>query len=334
MQFRRTMDIVTFCASHISSEKRIPYLANAIESIVKQKHTTCMFVSVSYIDENLAIKLKEVLKTNNVVKVWIHANTTMSQFEHYDFLVQQIDPIFINKTWVMFTDDDDCSHNLRSKWFHIFTRYKERSCKSVLNPYILYYYDDKNITVENCHNALNTGLAKVLVSREYVAFCIKLRVLVDFLSIVKSHKLLKTYMCDVALSSLLYNITHQSDCIYNGSWAYAYNQHESHDRTSRKYDGKYYVKTYTKHFFADLADQFNLLNWIYCAGYTPIIHKEFFKKKWWWPNLFKLGAPTITANDSSLFLHIYATVLKFTNFLSLSSLYKFTKPYYINEQRL
>ena len=109
------IDILTFCASHLSSEKRVAFLVNAINSIMNQKHKTCLFVSVSYENSELGISLKKKVRyPQDNLKIFFHADTKLSQFEHYDFLVQQIDPLFINRKWVMFMDDDDYSHKMRS----------------------------------------------------------------------------------------------------------------------------------------------------------------------------------------------------------------------------
>ena len=52
-------DILTFCASHITCEKRIELLANAIKSIVEQKCKTCNKCSInSFFNCPLDFKMK------------------------------------------------------------------------------------------------------------------------------------------------------------------------------------------------------------------------------------------------------------------------------------
>ena len=277
------IDILTFCASHLSSEKRVAFLVNAINSIMNQKHKTCLFVSVSFENSELVKSLVRYPRDN--LKIFFHANNKLSQFEHYDFLVQQIDPLFINRTWVMFMDDDDYSHSMRSLWYHVYTKFKSRSCMSVINPYVVYYRTKSDEPVDNdkCCEALDTGKAYVFSSREHVAYCVRLRLLVDFLAVVKAHKLLKTHMCDVAFSSVLYHLTLPDDWTAKARWMYVYFQHGDADRSSRVYDDRYYMRTYKRKFFDDLADQFNIIGWEHCPGYTPIFGKKAYARRgWFW----------------------------------------------------
>jgi hypothetical protein len=280
------MDILTFCASHLSSEKRVAFLVNAIDSIMNQRHKTYMFISVSYENSELGNSLKNKVRyPQDNLKIFFHAGKKLSQFEHYDLLVQQIDTLFINRTWVMFMDDDDFSHQMRSLWYHVYTKFKSRSCMSVINPYVVYHKTKSNEPVDNdkCCEAIDTGKAYVVSSGEYVAYCVRLRLLVDFLAVVKAHKLLKTHMCDVAFSSVLYHLTLPEDWTHKARWMYVYFQHNDNDRSSRVYDGRYYMRTYRRRFFDDLAHQFNILDWEHCPGYSPIFNKKAYARRgWFW----------------------------------------------------
>ena len=277
-------DIITFCASHITCEKRIELLANAIKSIVEQKCKTCMYVSISFLDQKLGPHLSRLIKNTDLVKVFINANTKMSQFEHFDFLCQQIDPIFYNIKYIMFTDDDDYSRNLRSIFYNIYI--KQKKYDSILNPYVLYVKSEKiePIDINKSYDAISVGKANVFATSEYFAFCVKLRLLIDFIAIVKKHKLLQTHMCDVAFSSVLHHIT--TGWTREAPWAYAYNQYNSSNRASKTYGISYYMKNYPRKFFNDLALKFNILEWQVCPGYTPIFSKNQYKKDGFIKRLF------------------------------------------------
>ena len=270
------MDLITFCASHISLESRIPLLKNAIESVLNQLHKTCLFVSISYnkieLESQLETMIAQQCATNEYIKVYLHPKKQLSQFEHYNFLIERIDPLFYNRTWVMFMDDDDFSHNLRTTWYHIYKKNKDQSCKSIINPYIVIFKNDHNKlpTYSECSNALQTGRSNVISSREYVAYCVRLNLLHGFTMILKKHKVLNTPLCDVVFGSVLYNITNEYHWTEMALWAYAYNQHSSTDRMTKKYGLQYYKRTYSKTLFKDLATTFKITKWIVRPGYTSI----------------------------------------------------------------
>jgi hypothetical protein len=271
------MDIVTFCASHISNANRLKFLGNTIESILAQNYKVCFYLSISWEIEGVRESL-EKYANNTYVKIFYHANQKLSQFEHYDYLYQQIDPFFRNRTWVMFTDDDDFSPPLRAKWYSIYIKtFSTQKANSIVSPYLLTYFDPAMPNLNNCLEALDKGKARVISSVEYVLYCVRLQVLGKFLGIMKKHRMLKTPLCDTVFSSVLHHITQKNHRTELARWMYAYNQHTCDSRLSQKYNVEYYKATYKKELFRDLANEFKIETWENGPGYTPLWNKNKFK---------------------------------------------------------
>lgn len=64
------MDLITFCASHITNKTRIPLLLNVIESILNQTDKTLMYISISYEDIVLGKDIK--ISPHPYLKVFYH----------------------------------------------------------------------------------------------------------------------------------------------------------------------------------------------------------------------------------------------------------------------
>ena len=98
-----------FCiliASHISNPKRISYLKECLESLMKQTIIIPVYLSVSFetpfLEEFFKISLENLVKTpliNIIIK-----NEKTAQMNHY---YQLLDVLDSKHQWIMFCDDDD-----------------------------------------------------------------------------------------------------------------------------------------------------------------------------------------------------------------------------------
>ena len=102
------MKIVILIASHISSKKRCDHFVRLLESINNQtNYSNKMDVQISLsLDPNISPKeltnLLNIIEQNQF-KVYLQDHQ-LSQFEHYKFLVNQLEDL---DTWILFSDDDD-----------------------------------------------------------------------------------------------------------------------------------------------------------------------------------------------------------------------------------
>ena len=107
--------LVFFSASHINCENRYGMLKSMIESVVPQTYKIPLFISISYAPDysHHVDDLCKKYKHSNLIKIYPQSSK-LSQFSHYAFLCSQIPKVFLNKTWILFCDDDDYNHPLRS----------------------------------------------------------------------------------------------------------------------------------------------------------------------------------------------------------------------------
>jgi len=312
------MNIITFCASHLTTQERVNLLKGAIASILNQKYKVCLYISLSFESDELKKPIAELLAEytgSEYVKMFIHPYVRLSQFEHYNFLLQQIDAMFYNRMWVMFMDDDDYSEPFRSRIFSSSIQTAERECQSIWNPYVLHFKNKDNLepTHKNCTIALmkGTDTTRVVSSCEYVTFCIRLGTLNKFLHIMKRHDLLHTALCDVVLSSVLHNITVK--WTRASMWVYAYNCHSGNDRMTNKFSTDYYKKTYKTELFKDLAQEFRIDNWDVAPGYSPVFPQQSFMQRGFFKSI--IGWLTHRVQDGlpisrSFFAHLAALKLR------------------------
>ena len=152
----------------------------------------------------------------------------MSQFEHYKFLCEQIDPILISRTWCLFTDDDDYPSPMRNKtYLQLLNKSKSANEVCICNRAILYAsWSDFKITKEQLDRYLIVGKNNARViscSSEYVCYCVKLSLLKRFCYFMCIKGKLNTKLCDVVFGSMLFILCKaisSGDC----EWVYAYNK--------------------------------------------------------------------------------------------------------------
>ena len=239
---------------------RLVHFENLVQSFMKQVIKTTLFVSLSCeacMRESVKQKVQKMKECN--IKIFIQ-QTTMSQFEHYKFLCEQIDQVIINRTWCLFTDDDDYLSPIRTKIYLRLLKKKPASEVCVCHRSILHAsWSDFRMTKEQLDRYLIIGKNNahvVSIANEYVCYCVQLSLLKRFCNFMSIKGKLNTKMCDVVLGSMLYVLCKTGTSGDDSEWGYAYNQTSSHSRTCHKYGIDYYVETYDEKLFDDLADEF------------------------------------------------------------------------------
>ena len=115
------MDLVALCASHMNSKQRWDMFVYMIDSWNCQKVPIQLFVSMSFdsaIGNGLLEDIESMRSGYPRLEILL-SDKKMSQFEHYKKLANYVSEKkqdLHNKkdTWVIFTDDDDIWHPLRS----------------------------------------------------------------------------------------------------------------------------------------------------------------------------------------------------------------------------
>jgi len=256
-------NIITLCASHICDLDRLRFLQKSIQYHLQQSVVPPLYVSVSC-DPLYQHEMSNVLltcHTRDNVRVFVQERQ-MSQFEHYMFLTQQIDPLFVHTTWCLFMDDDDYVHPQRSQKFIELIHTVPRNEVCCRHPTMMMSQweskdDISHIVLNNKLMACTTKGTEVLYPcNEYVTYAVKLSTLMKFCHFMQKQKCLNTKQCDLVFSAMLFHLCKKVSQLGDVHWLYAYNQDRSHNRVCHTVDVEYYANTYSEVLFDDLMRTF------------------------------------------------------------------------------
>ena len=110
----------SFCiaiASHISNINRIPYLQECLRSLISQSSPIQIYLSISFAtneirEETLNQIYNDTIQTDHL-NIRVREQKT-AQMRHYFLIHEEIHQLH---KWVMFCDDDDTYHTLRTQQF-------------------------------------------------------------------------------------------------------------------------------------------------------------------------------------------------------------------------
>jgi len=157
------MEIITLIASHIDCKKRLQYFVKLLGSINNQIDyfdTINVKISLSHdtdiSQDEILFLIKNINKNNFQV---YFQNNKMSQFEHYNFLINELVNYDENNVWILFSDDDDeWSENRLAAYHHMIN--------SIVDDY------DKTTCI--CYtNEKNKSTSTYIGS--YTDYCVKLK---------------------------------------------------------------------------------------------------------------------------------------------------------------
>ena len=282
-----TYSFVTLCASHITEPSRLAHLRNLLRSCLNQTLKKPTYVSISY-DTKMKDEVHKMVSESQseYVKIF-EQKQCMSQFEHYKYLVEQIDPLFVNTMWCAFTDDDDFLNPRRNNAYDELIRKTVSTDVCIaIRSIMISSWDDDNINYETLMSYLTTGARNtVLMPRgsEHIVYCVKLPLLKRFCQFMDKRSKLVTKHCDVVFSAMLFYLCSTSITqAETMEWMYAYNQTHTHSRTCHTYGVDYYVQTYDDKLFEDLAQEFGFTWWNNLKGYASVYtiydHREALRK--------------------------------------------------------
>jgi len=170
-----------FIASHISSEKRIPYLHACVRSIISQ---SSIALSISFENESLKAKTLTMLADYNIKMVIRETKT--SQMNHFRLMVEEVDKDEYD--WIFFCDDDDYYEPDRIDTF-------KKILKDVeMDPSFSGIYESQE------------GQSHQQFRYEYWSYCMRPAILKRFFSIIAASNQLDTLenaCCDIMLVEYL-----------------------------------------------------------------------------------------------------------------------------------
>lgn len=191
-----------------------------LKSIACQHYQVPLFVSVSTANEALSNEVLDIAMNYPNFTFFIQDNT-LSQFEHYAFLAEALsyDP---NKTWCIFTDDDDISNTNRTEVFMKHINSVNNDIDIVRDTAVWTKYtnhleekgkDDETDDVIVYH--LNTP------TNEYIVNACKLSILQKFCNKASKSTILQMTGCDMIFGAWI-TTSQKSVTFHNNSWLYEY----------------------------------------------------------------------------------------------------------------
>jgi hypothetical protein len=305
--------VVAFCASHLSSARRVALLQCAIDSVRRQARPTSLYLSASYEPElaNWAALVAGPAGAGAGATDFLLRPGRLSQFQHLALLVDRVPEAQREATWVMFCDDDDFSHPRRSAVFADLIESAAPGCDAVAcrrmaRPKVeppaaasataATAAASRQIREYAAHAGLHTlqscSLQENLMSAsEYVVYCVRLPLLVRFLAFLRRHDALDHSLCDVVFAAMVANLPSLHGCTCgrvpigealpkdHPAWLYAYSARRDASRVSTRCGLTAYYDSFLvrkPRFFPDLAAEFGLGAWRYSGvpGDSGVFHED------------------------------------------------------------
>lgn len=219
--------IIVLCACHITSVQRLIYLNSMIKSYLGQTIKKPLYISVSYSDKKFLKELESLIYKYECINYEIQffiRHFRLSQFEHYDLLLNQNKEIF-NGKWILFTDDDDLWNSNRIetyiKYININTNTKD--CFNILSSIScddLYVSSIKELDLNKCIEC---------TTNEYFNYCIKYEKLSDIIKNLCKYIPLSEPVFDLHVKTQMDMISYAS--YKNETWIYFYRIYFCYDGT-------------------------------------------------------------------------------------------------------
>ena len=189
-------DINSACiivASHISNPKRIKYLIECLDSLLRQTVSISIYVSISFettdLREQFAFTFSENAHLHNPIMNIIVKSHKTPQMRHMEQLLELIKP---KHQWVMFCDDDDTYHKERVQ---IYLQTIVHSLSEIAQ-----YPNKKFAGIYENEEGINHRERR----REYWCYCVQYELLETFIHMLLPYPdILDNKCCDVLFAEYL-----------------------------------------------------------------------------------------------------------------------------------
>lgn len=213
--------LIALCASHINGRKRLSMFRNMLKSIDCQHFQAPLFVSVSTENDTMKNELLRIAKEYPNFAFFIQ-DEKFTQFQHYAFLAQALsyDP---QKTWCMFTDDDDISNVNRTEVFmkHI-NSVADDIIEVVRDTAVRTRYTD-HLTEKDVNDESDDVIVQdfVKATNEYIVNACKLYVIQEFCRKAAKSTLLTMTGCDMIFGAWI-TTSRKTKTFHHDTWLYEY----------------------------------------------------------------------------------------------------------------
>lgn len=215
-------DINSACiivASHISNPKRIKYLIECLESLLRQTLSISIYLTISFetveIREQFALTFSENTHLHNPVINIIIKPTKTPQMRHMQQLLEILKP---KHEWVMFCDDDDTYHKER---VHTYLQTIVRALNEITQ-----YPNKKFVGIYENDEGINHRERR----REYWCYCVRYELLETFITMLLPYPdILDNKCCDVFFAEYLRRLNDDNIFAIIPKMLYNYRQDNNDD---------------------------------------------------------------------------------------------------------
>lgn len=211
--------LIMLCGSHLNGYKRLSLFRKMLRSISNQHFQVPLFVSVSVVNKDLENEVLKITKEYPNFTFFIQ-DKQFTQFEHYAFLAEALsyDP---NKTWCVFTDDDDISNVNRTEVFMKHINSVTDDIDVVRDTAVWTKYACP-FTIKDVNDESDDVITYDFIkpTNEYVVNACRLHVFQEFCRKASTLNLLTRTGCDMIFASWIPQ--KKSKTFHNDSWLYEY----------------------------------------------------------------------------------------------------------------
>ena len=251
------MPIITLIASHIDCKKRLHHFIKLLDGINKQIDyfdEIDVRISLSHNKEIERDEIRFLFNTFNKLnfKIYYHEDQ-LSQFEHYAYLVNTLEVVDTEATWILFSDDDDeWAENRLAAYHHMINYLAEKPDYEKTSA--VRYTHEKN------KNTMFGG---------YIDYCVKFKYVKIFFADASTAQLQHKF-CDCYFVRFIH--THGAGTLKHAFCAtddilYNWIQHEDYDKQEKHATLEENLKTNLDLYMAQYANP-TAIDWLkFCMLY-------------------------------------------------------------------
>jgi len=232
--------LIALCASYINTETRLKHFFIMLNSWIHQEHLIpYLHISTSIVDDTLLEQFEDMRlaftqmhleKLKDKILGISVSRKVMKQFQHYKHIIDKNPELIEDNPWIMFTDDDDIWHPLRTVMYASTIQQIMKEYPTVNHINIPCYVESSELDKKDYTTSfeidedIKKGYIKQLQSNEnYVCSCVKIELLYYFF-LHSTDELLNCIYADVKFRYFL--VKHKDTALisepWEQSWMYFY----------------------------------------------------------------------------------------------------------------
>lgn len=204
-QYITTPEFAVFIGSHISSVKRIAFLSETINSLIKQTKPAGIYISISFENKDLEEIFKKNIMRSPLVNTfssfysfyYFIRDEKTPQMKHLEFICSQLRRTIYHPLpqWILFSDDDDTHVEDRVERF----AKQIELCEADLNKAVM--DPDRLVGLYESHDF---GINHKHQRHEYWCYCVRFSLLCEFFKKLEPYPdVIENKCCDIVFGEFL-----------------------------------------------------------------------------------------------------------------------------------